>query len=165
MGVEHLFTGSALGTVGADGTVPLPPFVRRVLGNGGGARMMVGAHESDPCLTAYEPGYTPVLQADMERRRLRDEAIGASPERHHARARRAFGFVEDAELKDGRIVLPAMMRSKGRIGDLALFVGTGGSFEIWNPDLACEAGDEALRELAEYRLGQRNPKFKAEEDE
>jgi MraZ protein len=165
VGVEHLFTGSALGTVGADGAVPLPAFVRRVLDSCGAGRMMVGAHESDLCLTAYEPGYVPVLQADIERRRLRDEALGAPAENHHARARRAFGFVEDAQLRDGRVLLPAMMRSKGRIAQLALFVGTGGSFEIWNPHLAREAGDEALRELAEFRLGQRGPKFKAEEDE
>ena len=164
MGVEHLFTGSALGTVGADGAVPLPYFVRRVLDNGGG-RMMVGAHESDLCLTAYEPGYVPVLQADIERRRLRDEALGAPAEMHHARARRAFGFLEDAELRDGRVLLPAMMRSKGRIAELALFVGTGGSFEIWNPHLARQTGDEALRELAEYRLGQRGSNYQAEEDE
>lgn len=165
MSVEHLFSGSALGSVRDDGTVPLPSFVRRVLDGGGAGRMVVGAHETDPCLTAYEPGYAPVLHADIERRRLRDEAVGAPSKKHHARARRAFGFVEDAELKDGRIVLPPMMRTKGRIGDLALFVGTGGSFEIWNPHLAREAGDEALRELAEFRLGQRNPNFKAEEDE
>ena len=41
---------------------------------------------------------------------------------------------------------------KGRIDDLALFVGVGGTFEIWNPRLALESGDSDLRELAAYRL-------------
>jgi hypothetical protein len=34
-----------------------------------------------------------------------------------------------------------------------LFVGTGSGFEIWNGDEARRAGDPALREIAEYRLG------------
>jgi MraZ protein len=125
-----------------------------VLESGAGTgRMMVGAHESDPCLTAYEPRFAPVLRAEIERRRLRDEAAGADASVHHARARRAFGFVEDAEIDGGRLMLPEMMRRKGRIEGRVLFVGTGGGFEIWNPELAREAGDEGLRELAEYRLG------------
>jgi MraZ protein len=45
-----------------------------------------------------------------------------------------------------------MMRRKGRIEDQALFVGVGGTFEIWNPKLALESGDAELRELAAFRL-------------
>jgi MraZ protein len=154
VGVEHLFSGSAVNAVGADGTVSLPPFIRRVLDSGAGTgRMMVGAHESDPCLTAYEPRHAPVLRAEIERRRLRDEAAGADASIHYARARRTFGFVEHAEIEAGRLMLPEIMRRKGRIEGRVLFVGTGGGFEIWNPDVAREAGDEGLRELAEYRLG------------
>jgi MraZ protein len=125
-----------------------------VLESGAGTgRMMVGAHESDPCLTAYDAKRTPSIEAEVERRRLRDEATGAPAADHYARIRRAFGFVEDAPIEGGRLHLPEIMRRKGRIGDRVLFVGTGGGFEIWNPQIAREAGDEALRELAEYRLG------------
>ena len=31
-----------------------------------------------------------------------------------------------------------MMRRKGEIGDLALFLGTGETFQIWNPELLLE---------------------------
>ena len=48
-----------------------------------------------------------------------------------------------------------MMRRRGKIEDLALFVGTGGTFEIWNPHLALESGDADLRELAAFRLEER----------
>ncbi len=48
-----------------------------------------------------------------------------------------------------------MMRRKGKIEDLALFVGVGGTFEIWNPYVALESGDEDLRDLAAYRLEER----------
>ena len=157
MGVEQVYSGSALDRIGADGTVPLPPFVRRVIDAGAGtSRMIVGAHESDTCLTVYEPGHAPVLQAEIERRRMRDEDFGAPLGEHHARARRIFGFVEDGEIAQGRLLLPPIMRRKGRIEELVLFVGTGRSFEIWNPQIARDEGDEALRELAEYRLGEAN---------
>lgn len=154
MAVEHLFSGSAVDAVGLDGAVALPSFILRVVEGGAGlGRMMVGAHESDPCLTAWEPRRAPALHAEVERRRLRDEAAGAPSADHHARARRAFGFVEDAIIDKGRLLIPPMMRRKGCIGERVLFVGTGSGFEIWNPDVARRAGDAALREIAEYRLG------------
>ena len=153
MAVEHLFSGSAVGAVGLDGAVRLPPFILRVVEAGAGqGRMMVGAHESDPCLTAWEPRRAPALHAEVERRRLRDEAEGAAESEHHTRARRAFGFVEDAPIEEGRLLLPPMMRRKGGIGARVLFVGTGSGFEIWNPEVARRAGDPAVREIAEYRL-------------
>jgi MraZ protein len=127
-----------------------------VIGGGSGATVTLGAHESDPCLTAYQPGHAPVLEAALERLRLRDEAAGAGSDKHHVRARRAFGFVEDADVEGDRLALPPMMRMKGRIAELVLFVGAGATFEIWNPEVALEEGDEGLRELAGYRLGQRN---------
>ena len=45
-----------------------------------------------------------------------------------------------------------MMRRKGKIEDLALFVGVGGIVEIWNPRVALESGDRDLKEIAAYRL-------------
>lgn len=156
MGVEQLYSGSALGAVGSDGSVPLPFFVRKAMAGRSAGFVTLGAHESDPCLTAYDPDHAATLQAELERRRLRDEAAGAGSDRHYARARRAFGFVEEAEVDGDRLALPAMMRMKGRLGDLVLFVGAGATFEIWNPEIALEEGDEGLRELAGYRLGERN---------
>ena len=156
VGVNQVYSGSALHRVGADGTVPLPPFVRRVIDSDGAeaGRVIVGAHERDTCLTVYEPGHAPALHAEIERRRIRDEDNGAPLEEHHARARRTFGFAEDGEISGGRLTLPPIMRRKGRIERLVLFVGTGRSFEMWNPEIARAEGDEALRELAEYRLGE-----------
>ncbi|TFI56535.1 hypothetical protein E2493_19535 [Sphingomonas parva] len=154
MSFEHLFSGSAVGRVAADGTVSLPPFIVRALQAAGEPRLIVGAHEQDPCLKAYRPAHRAALLAEVERRRLRDEASGGTVTDHHQRARRAFGFAEEARLDDqGRLRLPAMMRRKGGIGGRALFVGTGESFEIWDPEAAQSAGDETLREIAAYRLG------------
>jgi MraZ protein len=44
--------------------------------------------------------------------------------------------------------LPPRIRRKAAIEDLALFVGVGGTFEIWNPHIAVEQGPAPLAELA-----------------
>lgn len=152
--VEHFFSGSAVGTVASDGAVLLPSFVRRSIEQrGGGRNVLFGAHETDRCATGFDAGTVARRQADLERRRLRDEEQGNDPADHHARARRSFGLLEEASYDTaGRIVLPPMMRRRAGIGDVALFVGTGTDFEIWNPQFARESGCDELRELAEYRL-------------
>jgi DNA-binding transcriptional regulator/RsmH inhibitor MraZ len=129
------FGGNALAPVSAAGRVRLPPFVRDALARRSSSRRIVfGAHERASCLSAYDPGYRAALFD-------RDGS------------RRIFGFAEEAEFDLlGRVTLPPIMRWKGRIGALALFVGTGGAFEIWNPELALEAGDPELRQITEYRL-------------
>lgn len=155
MAVDALYSGSALRAVSADGRTRLPDFVRRTIERRADAALVVfGPHEADPCISGYDEGREAALHAELERRRLRDEESGDRAS-HHGRARRVFGAAERAGFDaQGRVTLPPMARRKGRIADLALFVGTGGSFEIWNPHLAREAPDAALRELAEYALAQ-----------
>ena len=152
--VEDFFQGSALNAVDAKGRLSVPAFVRSVIERRSDARaIVVGAHEVAPCLTAYGRNYAKNLWTDLERRRLAEEDRGGTLDDHYARARRMFGMTEDVPYDpSGRIVLLPMMRRKGRIEDLALFVGTGATVEIWNPQLALEAGDVALRELAIWRL-------------
>ena len=135
MEVESFFGGNALVPVDAAGRVGLPSFVRDTLVRRSESRRLVfGAHERDSCLSAYDPAYRAFL-FDRNGSRL------------------VFGFAEEAEFDArGRVVLPPIMRWKARIATLALFVGTGGAFEIWNPELALEADDPELRQMAEYRL-------------
>lgn len=150
--VEHLFSGSALCAVDSEGTLFLPRFAQTTLARRSDARtLLVGSHECDPCLVAYDPGYSRVLHADAERRRIAEE--GSAPAAWHGRSRRIFGFVEESAVgSNGRIALPPMMRRRARIGDLALLVGTGGSFEIWSPERALESGDPDLAEIAAWHL-------------
>ena len=154
MDADILFSGNALLAVDADGATMLPGFVLRALeGRGSDTILVFGGHESDPCISGYDEGYQAVLHAEIERRRLRDEAQGVAPAAHHRRARRTFGMVERARFDvGGRVTLPARMRRRGRIGDRALFIGTGGNFKVWNPDVAREAADEDVRELASFAL-------------
>lgn len=137
MEVGPLFGGSAIGAVDPGGRLRLPPFALDTLARRtDGRRIVFAAHESEPCLTGYDPAWRAAFFG-------RDGA------------RRLFGFSEETEFdSSGRLTLPPMMRWKGRIGALALFVGTGGAFEIWNPEIAVDAGGPDLREMAEYRLRQ-----------
>ncbi|MGZ8998538.1 MAG: division/cell wall cluster transcriptional repressor MraZ [Allosphingosinicella sp.] len=154
MDVEDFFQGSALNAVDAKGRLAVPAFVRNVIERRSDSRaIVIGAHEVLPCLTAYGRGYARNLFNEMERRRLVEEQKGGSVDDHYARAHRLFGMVEDVPYDpSGRIVLPAMMRRKGAIEDLALFVGIGGVVEIWNPRTALEKGDRDLKEIAAFRL-------------
>lgn len=160
MALESLFSGNALRAVDAEGMMTLPPFVLRALiRRTGTGRVMFGPHEIDACLTGYDEPYGAWLFAEAERRRLRDEMLGAGPARHHDHMRRTFGAAAPAEVDArGRVRLPAMMRRRAGIGDLALVVGTGGAFEIWDPETARAEGGEALRDLADFALaGRRDP--------
>jgi MraZ protein len=150
----HIFSGNALGALDEEGRVRLPPFILREMArHEGGGRLLFGVHEKDPCLTGYGSALRPRLEAELERRRLRDEALGQAPDAHHARARRTFGLVEEAIYDEaGRLTLPPLARRRG-LGRYILFVGAGSHFEIWDPSLAMAEGDDELRALAEYRLG------------
>jgi MraZ protein len=155
-GLDRLFSGSGLSAVDSAGRTRLPDFVRNVLiGRGDSGRLVIGVHEKDDCLVGFDPEHKAVLHRELERRRLAGEAAGESREAHDNRARRLFGLAADARLEKGdTIVLPELPRRRGRIGNLALFVGTGGTFEIWDPAMACDAGGGDLRALAEYRLAE-----------
>ena len=166
MEITHIFSGNALGALDEEGRVRLPSFILREMArHGDGGRVLLGVHEKDPCVTGYGLELRPRLQAELERRRLRDEANGRPSDEHHARARRTFGMVEEASYDDGgRLTLPPLARRRGGLGGTILFIGAGSHFELWDPSLAMAEGDEELRFLAEYRLGAGAPSIE-EEDE
>jgi DNA-binding transcriptional regulator/RsmH inhibitor MraZ len=164
--VTHIFSGNALGALDEAGRVRLPPFIlREVTRQGDGGRLLFAFHEKDPCITGYGPALRPRLEAELERRRLRDEALGLPSDGHHARARRTFGLVEEARFDDvGRLTLPPLARRRGSLGRAILFIGAGSHFEIWDPSRAIAEGDEELRYVAQFRLDGTDRSFE-EEDE
>jgi MraZ protein len=163
--VAHIFSGNALGALDEAGRVRLPPFILREMArHGDGGRLLLGVHEKDPCITGYGTALRPRLEAELERRRLRDEALGLPADDHHARARRTFGLVEEAHYDDsGRLTLPPLARRRGGLGRDILFIGAGSHFEIWDPSLAIAEGDDELRYLARYSLDGPGRSFEEEE--
>ena len=138
MALEHLFQGSALNAVDAKGRVSIPAFLRGVIERRGDARTIVLAkHEAFPCLSAYDPAYAALKHAKLERLLEKEETGPDAQLEYQQRNLMAFAATEEVPYdSSGRILFPPMMRRKGQIGDLALFLGTGETFQIWNPRAA-----------------------------
>ena len=162
MALEHLFQGSALNAVDAKGRVSVPAFLRSVIERRGDSRTLVLAkHDAFTCLSAYDPGYAALKHAKIERQFEKDELNPDAELAYQARTLMAFGATEEVPYDtSGRIVLPPMMRRKGGIDDLALFLGAGETFQIWNPKsfLADKRVPEDLKDIARFRLEERGVK-------
>ena len=159
MALEHLFQGSALNAVDAKGRVSVPAFLRAVIEKRGDARTIVLAkHDSFPALSAYDPAFAAMRHAKLERLLEKEETSPDAELEYQRRNMMAFAATEETPYDtSGRIVLPPMMRRKGGIEDLALFLGTGETFQIWNPKLFL--GDaripEDMKDIARFRLEER----------
>ena len=157
--LEHLFQGSALNAVDAKGRVSVPAFLRSVIERRGDARTIVLAkHENFPCLSAYDPAYAALKHAKLERLLEKEETNADSAIEYQQRNLMAFAATEEVPYdSSGRILMPPMMRRKGEIGDLALFLGTGETFQIWNPDrlLKDPRIPDDLKDIARFRLEER----------
>ncbi len=159
MALEHLFQGSALNAVDAKGRVSVPAFLRTVIERRGDSRTIVLAkHTQFTCLDAYDPAYAALKHAKLERLLEKEETDADAQLIYQQRNLMAFAATEEVPYdSSGRVVLPPMMRRKGGIGDLALFLGTGETFQIWNPTtfLADPNIPEDMKDIARYRLEER----------
>ena len=153
--LEHFFSGSALVAVDAKGRLSVPAGIRQKIERRSDTRAIVlTRHPTEPCLTGFDTNSLRLLYLDNERRRLAEEE--RDPLAHYARDRRSFGSAEEVPYDtSGRILLSAKLRRRGQIGELALFVGVGATFELWNPQLALNSGEAEIRELAAEALEER----------
>ena len=159
MALEHLFQGSALNAVDGKGRVSVPAFLRNVIERRGGTKSIVLAkHESFPCLSAYDPAYAGLKHVKLERLLEKEETSADAQLEYQQRNLMAFAATEEVPYdSSGRIVLPPMMRRKGDLGELALFLGVGETFQIWNPTLFLKDAriPEDMKDIARYRLEER----------
>ncbi|GAC1591640.1 MAG: transcriptional regulator MraZ [Sphingomicrobium sp.] len=159
MALEHLFQGSALNAVDAKGRVSVPAFLRQIIERRGDARTIILAkHDQFPALSAYDPGFAAMRHGKLERLLEKEETNPDAELEYQRRNLMAFAATEETPYDtSGRIVLPPMMRRKGGIEELALFLGAGETFQIWNPTLFL--GDaripEDMKDIARFRLEER----------
>ena len=157
--LEHLFQGSALNAVDAKGRVSVPAFLRSVIERRGDAKSIVLAkHESFPCLAAYDPAYAALKHSKLERLLEKEETSAQAQLEYQQRNLMAFAATEEVPYdSSGRIVLPPMMRRNGKIEEIALFLGAGETFQIWNPALLLKDDriPEDMKDVARYRLEER----------
>ena len=159
MALEHLFQGSALNGVDAKGRVSVPAFLRTVIERRGDARTIVLAkHETFSCLSAYDPAYAALKHQKIERLLEKNEQQADAQLAYQQSNLMAFAISEEVPYDStGRILLPTMMRRKGGIAEFALFLGTGETFQIWNPQalLGDDRIPEDLKDVCRYRLEER----------
>ena len=159
MALEHLFQGSALNAVDAKGRVSVPAFLRQVIERRGDARNIVLAkHDAFKALSAYDPAYAALKHAKLERLAEKTETDPASELAYARRTMMAFGATEEVPYdSSGRVLLPPMMRAKGGIEELALFIGVGETFQIWNPKLFLADPNipDDMKDIARFRLDER----------
>ena len=159
MALEHLFQGSALNAVDAKGRVSVPAFLRAVIERRGDARTIVLAkHDAFPALSAYDPAYAALKHSKIERLLEKQETDPAAELEYARRTMMAFGATEEVPYdSSGRVIIPPMMRKNGQLGDLALFIGVGETFQIWNPKLFLADANipEDMKDIARFRIEER----------
>ena len=155
MAERGLFRGHALQAIDGKGRVAVPATLRAVIERNTGDRtLLIAKHDADPCLTGYDRGWSELLHARLEREEARALDAGKDVDRHNI-ARRAFGAVDEVPFDaSGRFILPPFFRAKGKLDDLAFFLGTGDTFEIWNPHVLIETPgiDADLKDMVSYYL-------------
>ena len=159
MALEHLFQGSALNAVDAKGRVSVPAFLRAVIERRGDARTIVLAkHDAFPALSAYDPAYAALKHSKIERLLEKQETDPAAELEYARRTMMAFGATEEVPYdSSGRVIIPPMMRKNGQLGDLALFIGVGETFQIWNPKLFLADANipDDMKDIARFRIEER----------
>lgn len=149
-----LFIGYALNAIDAKHRLSVPADYRETLDARGAARtVLLGPAERARCLVGYDPGRGDRLQEQLESR-----FAGDYSDARDDFARFAFGPSERATIDDaGRVVLSATLLDLGEFDKLALFIGAGDYFEIWNPRLLLERPglDARLERIVRRQLAAR----------
>lgn len=127
--------------------------------NSGEERLVIAKHAKDPCLIGYGRDYLKRAHDKLEQSEAQRVATGQ--EIDYNAKRRAFALTEDVPFdKSGRFVMPAFFAARAKLDGLAMFIGWGDYFEIWNPEvaIATDGVDPEVKEAAEYLLSTRKLK-------
>lgn len=163
MSTRGIYQGYALQQVDEKGRVAIPSTLRGTLiaRNPAGvdpkdaATVIIGLHESDPCLIGYDAGHAERLHADLAERARAHAGENGAPRAQILRAGMAADSVPfDAS---GRFILPPFPRRRMKIGKFAFFCGMGDCFEIWDPAtlVACETAADWMKDAARFFMEER----------
>lgn len=109
--------------------------------------VQIGPHERLTMLQGFDATYLDRLEAELERR-VADIPAADQRAAFEKERRAAFGTVEGVSFdSNGRMVLPAGLRRRAEITELAYFVGLGSTFEIWDPECFRKANADDQRQI------------------
>ncbi|WP_284052413.1 division/cell wall cluster transcriptional repressor MraZ [Stakelama marina] len=146
------------------GRVAIPSNLRAALEKNSGAdaggkparNFLIGAHESERCLVAYDEAQGDALWEQLEARE--SQYVGDKGEIDFNILREGAGAAEPAQYdSSGRFILPAFPRSYARIGKHAFFYGVLKRIEIWDPAtlLEHERAPEIMKEACRFYLAEK----------
>lgn len=145
MEIVDFFLGSVLNAVDAKGRVSLPSDFRAVIdrrartaaaaGNTLDEKTIsIGEHEKNGCLQAFDATYAANLFRQLQQRVAAQAADADQMSALDDASADAFGAMQPVSFDSaGRMVLSAQLRATAGIRDLAFFVGSGQTFQIWDP--------------------------------
>ena len=144
------FLGSHQNKLDAKGRASVPAPFRAVLreagdANGAGIQLVLRPSHFHPCIEAWPASRFDALATPLE------HYSPLSPE-HEDLATSIYADAYPVEAdKEGRILIPAQLAAHAGLGEAVVFMGTGATFQIWEPAAAERRRAEArirARDLA-----------------
>jgi MraZ protein len=155
------YQGDGIGLVDDKCRVAIPSSLRAALATNSpradgkdGGTVIIGVHESSPCLIAYDEGYRAVLK---DRAALREAAYMAEHGAHNPNFRREASQGEPVPFDgSGRFIMPAFPKFHANIDTNAFFYGTFDCFEIWDPKTLLESNvAEVMKSCVRFHCKQK----------
>ena len=155
------YQGDGIGLVDDKGRCAIPASLRAAIaanspradGKDGG-NVIIGAHQTSPCLIGYDDGYRALLK---ERAGQLQTAYLAKHGTHNPNIMREMVQGEPVPFDgSGRFIMPAFARFRAKIGANAFFYGTFECFEIWDPRTLIESDvAEVMKDCARFHCQQK----------
>jgi MraZ protein len=125
------FVGTHLNRLDAKGRVSIPAPFRAALKNGNGiAALVLRPSHKHPCIEGWPPEVFEALQAPLQR-------LDLFSEEHDDLAATLFADAWPVETdREGRIVVPEVLKNHAGVTDSVVFMGLGRTFQIWEPAAA-----------------------------
>lgn len=145
-----MFRGQYEHTIDAKGRLALPSAFRRLLADSGEGQLVVTKHLSSPCLVAYPTA---------EWRSFEERLTNLPQFDHHVMLLRRLyvgGAMDCAIDKQGRVLVPPILREMAGLDREVFWVGSLRTIEVWDAArwLEYRARDAAEAEAAVAKLGE-----------
>ena len=160
--VRGRYQGDGIGLVDDKGRVAIPSALRTTLSanapkaNGkDGGTIIIGAHQKNRCLVAYDPGYVDILAERLDRR---DSENTSENGEYDYNIKRAAASGEAVPFDgSGRFIMPAFPRFYAGIKGHAFFYGVLDYIEIWDPAtlIATDGMPPVVKEMARFYMAEK----------